>query len=197
METCFRHDRAAEEDIRPFHRVHIDFESFSKQNLAGKQVRIHPGYVKYLLQGYFHVAILTFNCDMDGPSADAKQLSLRHVDFNRFIEGFVVDQDVFVRREVFRGTRIEDPIELSWISAVPITAAEMGLSGCLSRPCRCVEGYLWPLLRWMPCFCPQMGIFVPTCRFDAASLIAKRFDGVTFSTAFELEFPALQRFVCG
>ena len=82
--------------------MHVDFESFSKQSVAGKQVRIHAGYVKYLLQGYFQVAILTFNRDMDGPGADAVELSLRRVGFNRFIEGVVVDQNVLLRREVFR-----------------------------------------------------------------------------------------------
>ena len=48
MGNCFRHDRATEEDIRPFRRVHTDFESFSEQNVAGKQVRIHSRYVQYL-----------------------------------------------------------------------------------------------------------------------------------------------------
>jgi len=101
--NCFRHDHAAEEDIRPFGRVHTDFESFSKQNIAGEQVRIHSRYVQHLVQGHLHAcAVLAFNRDMDAPNADAMELSLRHVDFNRFIEGCEVDQDVFVRREVFR-----------------------------------------------------------------------------------------------
>ena len=79
---------------------------------------------------------------MDAPGADAVELSLRRVDFNWFVKGFVVDQDVFVWREVLRSTRIEDPIR--WISTVPVTAAntaDLGLSGRSRGLCCCMEGY--------------------------------------------------------
>ena len=78
----FRHDHAAEEVIHPFGRVDADFESFSKQNIAGKQVRIHSQYVQYFLQGHLHLCVLAFNHDTDAPGADEVELSLRCVDFN-------------------------------------------------------------------------------------------------------------------
>ena len=138
MGNRYCYDLTTEEDICPSCGVHTDFESFSKQNIAGKQVRIHSRYVKYLLQGYFHAcAFFAFNRDMDAPSANAVELSLCCVDFNRFDKGFVVDQDVFVRREVLRSTRIEDPIR--WISAA--AAAHTGLSSHLGCLCHCMEGY--------------------------------------------------------
>ena len=38
-----RHDFAAEEDICPFCRVHTDFESLSKQHVAGERLESIPG----------------------------------------------------------------------------------------------------------------------------------------------------------
>ena len=98
------HDNyTTEEEIHPFDRVHTDFKSFSNQNVGGKQIRINSRYMRYLLQGHVHVhAILDFNHDMDAPGAGAVEVSLHCVDFNQFIEGCVVDQNVFVQREVFR-----------------------------------------------------------------------------------------------
>ena len=100
----FRNDDIAEENAGPSGGVHTDFQSFHKQNIAGKQIRIHTWDVKYLFKGHLHVAVLAFDCDMDAPCADAKELSLRRVDFNRFVKGFVVGDNVFVRCEVLRGT---------------------------------------------------------------------------------------------
>jgi len=69
--NCFRHDLATEENACPSCRVHTDFESLSKQNIAGKQVRIHSRYVKYLLQGYLHMAVSAFYRHMEASGADS------------------------------------------------------------------------------------------------------------------------------
>ena len=141
-----RHDFAAEEDIRPFCRVHTDFKSFSKQNIAGEQVRIHSQYVRYLLQGQLHAcAVLAFNRDMDARKADVMELSLRHVDFNRSIKGCEVDQDILTCPSRGSMCRIS-----AFAAAVP---ANMGVSRRLHCLCRRVEGHSGFSRKRMPWLC--------------------------------------------
>ena len=70
-------DDIAEDDVCPSDGMDIDFESVSKQNIAGQHIRIHPGNVQYLLQGHLHMrTVLAFNRDINAPGADAMELSL-------------------------------------------------------------------------------------------------------------------------
>jgi hypothetical protein len=57
--------------------------------------------MQYLVQSdEGEVAILAFDCEIDAPGTDSMELSLRRVDFNWFIEGFVIDQDMLMGREM-------------------------------------------------------------------------------------------------
>jgi len=48
--------------------------------------------MQYLVQGYrSEVTVLAFSREMDAPCADAKEFALRRVDFNRFIEGLIIN----------------------------------------------------------------------------------------------------------
>jgi hypothetical protein len=93
--NCFRHDIIAEEDVDAPCGVHTDFESFPEQDVAGKEIKVHSGYVKYLVKGNRDdVAALAFNDEMNTPGADSKELAFRSVDFDGLIELLVVGQDV-------------------------------------------------------------------------------------------------------
>src|SRR5436190_24079563 len=121
MGDCFRHNIIVGENICSFHRMHVDFETFSQQDIARKQIRVHPRHMQYLMQGYGSEAALAFNFFC--------------INFNRFIESLVVDQDMLVRREVLRGTRIENP--MFWIAVLVVFAA-LRFSCC---PCGRTESY--------------------------------------------------------
>src|SRR5271163_2953544 len=131
MRDSLCNDVVPEEDVRSSDGVHTDFQSFVEQDIAGKQIRIHSGYMKYLVNdNRGEIAILALYRKMNTPCADAVELSLCRVDFHGFIEGFVVDQNMSVRREVLRGTRIEDP--MFWIAALTVVSIDL---------CRCSERY--------------------------------------------------------
>src|SRR5436305_5246039 len=121
MGDCFRHNIIVGENICSFHRMHVDFETFSQQDIARKQIRVHPRHMQYLMQGYGSEAALAFNCEMNISCADAEEFTFCCINFNRFIESLVVDQDMLVRREVLRGTRIENP--MFWIAVLVVFAA--------------------------------------------------------------------------
>src|SRR5437667_206838 len=121
MRDCFRHNIIVDENICSFHRMHVDFETFSQQNVARKQIRVHPRHMQYLVHDYrSEVAALAFNREMNVPCADAEEFTFCCINFNRFIESLVVDQDMSVWREVLRGTRIEDP--MFWIAVLVVSA---------------------------------------------------------------------------
>src|SRR5271163_4442983 len=101
MRDSLCNDVVPEEDVRSSDGVHTDFQSFVEQDIAEKKIRIHSEYMKYFVNdNRSEVAVLALNCKINTPCPDAVELSLRRVDFHRFIEGFVVDQNVSVRREV-------------------------------------------------------------------------------------------------
>src|SRR5271170_2411067 len=88
---CFRYDIIAEKDVDAPRRVHADFESFSKQDVAREEIGIHAGYMKYLVQGdRDQVIVLSFDGEMNAPGTDSVELALRRVDFNRCVEGLVI-----------------------------------------------------------------------------------------------------------
>ena len=131
----FRH--VAEEDIRPFGRVHAVLSLFPTRTLLESRLDSIPGTCN--TSSRVTCTCLAFNRDTDAPGADAVELSLRCVDFNWSIKGCLVDQNVFVRREVFRGARIEAP--MIWISAIAVAVpSDMGLPRRLHCLCHGVEG---------------------------------------------------------
>ena len=100
---------------------------------------------------------MALNREMDAPGANTVELPLRRVDFNRFFEGFVVDQDMLMRSEVLRGAGIEDP--MSGVAVLAAVPTDVGFS----RRCGRVEGY--PGLscrRWLRIVL-QMRMLDPTC----------------------------------
>jgi hypothetical protein len=97
----FRNDGIAKDDIDAPGRVHADFKSFSKQDVAGEEIRVYLGYAKYLVKSnQDNVAALVFSDDMDAPGGDSMELSVRSVDFDGLIEFLVVSHDVFVWRKM-------------------------------------------------------------------------------------------------
>lgn len=122
----FCHDVIAKENVDAPGWVHADFESFSKQDIAGNEIRVNSRYMEYLVKGNCgEVAILAFDHEMNAPGADSMEFALCRIDFDRFVKGLVVLHDLLVRRKVFRCARVKDPIFGVAVLTVP---TDVGLS---------------------------------------------------------------------
>src|SRR5271170_3946550 len=120
--------------------------------------------MQHLMNDYrSEVTALALNGEMNAPYADAMELTLRRADFHGFIEGLVIDQDVFMRCKVLRGTRVEDP--MLWIAALAVVLVDIGFSHSFCRRTKSYSSFRCCCDGWLR-FVLQMRILCPACRFD-------------------------------
>lgn len=97
-------DVAVLENIRSSGPMHADFEAILDEDVAGDEIRVHLGNMKYIL--HFHnlvIAASIYDGDVDRADANSVEPSLCRLDVDRLLETEVVAVEVAVRREMLCG----------------------------------------------------------------------------------------------
>src|SRR5271167_4377512 len=132
------------EDVGAPGWVHADFEAVVHEDIAGEEIRVHLGNMKYILQfHYLRITLSVLDGDVDRANPDSMKMSLGCLNIDGLPEVEILLIERAIWSEVLRGAGVEDPmIRMSFRCRINAVSYDAGLSdgvgveGCIKGDMR-------------------------------------------------------------